>query len=74
MKVALNTKNQIKSNQEKLEDTKVVNRSSESKERQYNDQMKRDKRTNTNTSQKTKDQVRHAQLKTGGRNHVLQKG
>ena len=77
MKVALNTNNQIKSNQIK-KSWKIQRRLTEAvnrrRDRDYNDQMKRDKRTNKNTSQKTKDQVRHAQLKTGGRNHVLQKG
>ena len=45
--------------QEKIEDTKWVIRSSQSKkDRQHNGQQKKDKRTNTylqNTTQKTKD-------------------
>jgi hypothetical protein len=38
----------------KFEDTKGVTRNLKSKDRQYNDQTKEDKRTNNNT-QKTKD-------------------
>ena len=54
--------------QEKIEDTKWVIRSSQSKkDRQHNGQQKKDKRTNTylqNTTQKTKDWVTRTSPKT----------
>jgi len=53
-----------------FEDTKGVLRIRKSKDRQHNDQMKKDNRTNndlTNSTQKTTDQATRTPLKTGGR-------
>ena len=56
--------------EEELEEIKGVIKSSRSKkDRQYNCQKKKDKRTNNdlqNTTQKTKDQATRILLKTGG--------
>jgi hypothetical protein len=51
---------------EEFEDTKGVIRSRKSKDRQYNDQKKKDKRTNNdlqNTTRKTKDRTTRTLLK-----------
>ena len=54
----------------KFDDTKGVIRSCKSKERQYSDQRKKNKRTNNNlnvqnTTQKTKDRATRIPLKSG---------
>ena len=53
---------------EEFEDTKGVIRIRKSKDRQYNGQKKKNKRTNNdiqNIAHKTKDRVTRTQLKTG---------